>query len=114
MESISPKRRKLQHNEDEESTPPPLRSWPNETPQAANKSRPQFLAKQPQGLQNRPKDADAGALYDGKLYKSSKFKLQVDFLLDEIRPNYEKQFVKTDEARLQTGILFVMYSCRAP
>ncbi len=37
-------------------------------------------------------EADDAALYAGGLYKSSLFKLQVDELLREVVPNYEKRF----------------------
>ena len=38
-----------------------------------------------------------GSLYAGGLFKSSMFKFQVDYLLEESKPNYEKLSVKVNE-----------------
>jgi len=38
------------------------------------------------------RDGDDAALYAGGLYRTSLFKLQVDELLREVAPNYEKRF----------------------
>lgn len=49
----------------------------------------------------RPKHTqtiDDAALYSGGSYKSSLFKLQVDELLAEIQPNYEKRLSGVNEA----------------
>jgi len=46
---------------------------------------------------HKPK-VDEGALYTGGLYKSSMFKLQIDELLAEVRPNYGKRSAGLDEA----------------
>jgi U3 small nucleolar RNA-associated protein 22 len=43
-------------------------------------------------------DADESALYAGGLYKSSMFKLQIDEMLAEVQPNYEKRLRGADEA----------------
>ncbi|KAG0647352.1 U3 small nucleolar RNA-associated 22 [Hyphodiscus hymeniophilus] len=43
-------------------------------------------------------DDDNNAIYAGGLYKSSMFKLQVDEMLAEVQPNYEKRAGVIDEA----------------
>jgi U3 small nucleolar RNA-associated protein 22 len=43
-------------------------------------------------------DDDNDAIYAGGLYKSSMFKLQVDELLAEVQPNYEKRAGVIDDA----------------
>lgn len=48
-------------------------------------------------LSSRPKDTGERALYAGGLFKSSMFKLQVDEMLREVRPNYEKRLRGVDE-----------------
>ena len=51
--------------------------------------------------QVRPKrtlQGDEAAIYAGGNYKSSLFKLQVDELLSEVRPNYEKRLSGVDDA----------------
>jgi U3 small nucleolar RNA-associated protein 22 len=46
----------------------------------------------------RAQDGDDAALHAGALYKSSLFKLQVDELLREVTPKYEKRFGGLTEA----------------
>ncbi|RDL32495.1 putative pre-rrna processing protein utp22 protein [Venustampulla echinocandica] len=48
-------------------------------------------------LSNRLKDDDEHALYAGGLFKSSMFKLQVDEMLRELRPNYERRLRGADD-----------------
>ena len=43
-------------------------------------------------------DDENDALYAGGLYKSSMFKLQVDEMLAEVQPNYEKRAGVIDDA----------------
>ena len=43
-------------------------------------------------------DDDNDAIYAGGLYKSSMFKLQVDEMLAEVQPNYEKRASVIDDA----------------
>lgn len=43
-------------------------------------------------------DGDNDAIYAGALYKSSMFKLQVDEMLAEVQPNYEKRASVIDDA----------------
>jgi hypothetical protein len=43
-------------------------------------------------------DDENDALYAGGLYKSSMFKLQVDEMLAEVQPNYEKRAAVIDDA----------------
>lgn len=46
----------------------------------------------------RRQDEDGTAIYAGGSYKSSMFKLQVDELLSEVQPNYEKRLEGVDVA----------------
>lgn len=43
-------------------------------------------------------NADASAIYAGGLYKSGMFKLQVDEMLAEVRPNYQRKLTGVDDA----------------
>ena len=96
MAPISPKRRKLDHNSadaevdmsDAESQT--SQNTPEEVPERAQSKQTQPKAKKAQ-------EGDS-AIYDGGLYKSSLFKLQVDELLNEVRPNYEKKLGGVDDA----------------
>jgi hypothetical protein len=47
---------------------------------------------------DHPHDGDNDAIYVGGSYKSSMFKLQVDEMLAEVQPNYEKRGPVIDEA----------------
>jgi U3 small nucleolar RNA-associated protein 22 len=100
MSPTSPKRRKLDpeavdklprnqshHREDSENAS----SSDEDAPSAKTK---------PKHMQSKPKHAghgDEGALYAGGLFKSSVFKFQVDYLLEDSRSNYEKTFAKANE-----------------
>jgi U3 small nucleolar RNA-associated protein 22 len=84
------KRRKLEHGE----------SFPDGSDSEGNSPREQAVgntSEEPpaplkQTRTKRAQDDDDAALYAGGLYKSSFFKLQVDELLREVKPNYEKRF----------------------
>ena len=43
-------------------------------------------------------DGDESAIYSGGVYKSSIFKLQVDEMLSEVRPNYQTRLGGVDDA----------------
>jgi U3 small nucleolar RNA-associated protein 22 len=94
MSPFPAKRRKLDHgltasadNESEEHGQQPLSNLPKATPASIKPARSQ-----------RATDSDDAALYARGLYKSSLFKLQVDELLREVVPNYEKGFSGVTEA----------------
>lgn len=99
MASLPSKRRKIGH--DEPSLPTNGNSEPvQERPGQESSSNEPVVAK-PQTVQSKPKRAqedDDNAIYAGGLYKSSMFKLQVDEMLSEIRPKYEKRMSGVDDA----------------
>lgn len=89
------KRRKLDHdnaNESDGSSQPDGENPEEETLEVDTPA-----TKQAQSQQKRTKDDDDSALYAGGLYKSSLFKLQVDEMLAEVRPNYGKRFSGADD-----------------
>jgi U3 small nucleolar RNA-associated protein 22 len=106
MSHLPTKRRKLDHaNHDESDDSSPgsaldyeLENFDEEdasevdAPATKSKSAPQ---------PKRTKDDDESAPYAGGLYKSSMFKLQVDEMLAEVRPNYGKRFSGADDALRQ-------------
>ena len=72
-------------------------------------------AAQPETTQSKPKRAqedDDNAIYAGGLYKSSMFKLQVDEMLSEVQPKYEKRLTGVDDAlRKLKGLIEGIESC---
>jgi len=62
---------------------------------------PATKAKKAQSQPQWTEDGHGSALYAGGLYKSSVFKLQVDEMLAEVRPNYRKRFNGADDALRQ-------------
>ncbi|TVY42334.1 U3 small nucleolar RNA-associated protein [Lachnellula subtilissima] len=113
MSHIPSKRRKLDHEVSDESDESP-NSPSNELHSAFEDSdeeealdvhAPATTAKQaqpqPHSQPKRAKDDDESALYAAGLYKSSMFKLQVDEMLAEVRPNYGKRFSGADDALRQ-------------
>ena len=92
------KRRKLGHDSDQESLHSDDVSVDgvedNDTDEEPAKPHRKKVASKPAGEQI----ADSAAMYAGDLYKSSMFKLQVDEMLSEIRPNYEKRMGPVNEA----------------
>lgn len=102
MAPLTTKRRKLEHTSDDEA--PQLRKLEIDIEEIVDDSADDSADEESSphnvdGAQSKPKhpptkrrhdDQDA-ALYAGGLYKSSMFKLQVDELLNEVRPNYEKR-----------------------
>jgi len=81
MSPLPTKRRKLDHS--------PAESDEGRT--ASDPSRDDAAPARPTNTK-RVHDGDDAALYAGGLYRSSLFKLQVDELLREVAPNYEKRF----------------------
>lgn len=95
------KRRKLEHDSDEDSifsnddgnggVPSAKESDEDERPSTMQKKK----------SNNKPasdQTTDNAAMYAGDLYKSSMFKMQVDEMLSELRPNYEKRLGPVNEA----------------
>lgn len=55
-----------------------------------------------------------GSLYSGGSYKSNLFKLQVDELLAEVKPNYEKRLGFVDEELRKLKVLIESIEDRDP
>ncbi|KAI9643426.1 U3 snoRNP protein [Ciborinia camelliae] len=98
MTPLTTKRRKLEHTSDDE-TPRSQKSEVNNGDMVDGSADEESSSDDVDAIQSKPKhppvkrrhdDQDA-ALYAGGVYKSSMFKLQVDELLNEVRPNYEKR-----------------------
>ena len=71
--------------------------WRKEHPDAASSSMTDAMSAKQRKL-DHAQDGDNDALYAGGLYKSGMFKLQVDEMLAEIQPNYEKRAAAIDDA----------------
>lgn len=101
MAPLLAKRRKLEHVSDEEiSAEDPLSNEELSEEESADESAGDEPVAQSKQTQTRPKRAheDNAAIYAGGDYKSSFFKLQVDELLAEVQPNYEKRLSGVNEA----------------
>jgi len=97
----SSKRRKLDHDSDEALSANENQERSGE--ESGDSSEEESTHDAPAIKQKRPRprqsqDVDESALYSGGLYKSSIFKLQVDEMLAEVRPNYEKRLAGVDQA----------------
>ena len=91
------KRRKLEHDSDQEALHDDVSSdglENSDTDEQPANSHKKKAASRTTGEQT----ADSAAMYAGDLYKSSMFKMQVDEMLSEIRPNYEKRMGPVNEA----------------
>lgn len=100
MSPLSSKRRKLNHSPSDVS-PDEDGSENDPEEQSSQESVDETGIPQSRQRQLRPKHTqtiDDAALYSGGSYKSSLFKLQVDELLAEIQPNYEKRLSGVNEA----------------
>jgi hypothetical protein len=95
MAPSAPKRRKIRHGSDE------LGSADGESEFSDKET-----ANQPTTRHKQPNGVDESALYSGGLYNSSLFKLQIDEMLAQVQPNYEKRMPGVDDAlrRLKTMI----------
>lgn len=105
--SLSSKRRKLDHDSSPSNIDQEISSGSEQSEDLSEESaddaelthskQTPLRAKHTQGV-------DDAALYAGGSYKSSFFKLQVDELLAEVQPNYEKRLSGVNEAlrRLKT------------
>jgi U3 small nucleolar RNA-associated protein 22 len=101
MPPTSPKRRKLEHDSTND-TAQQSQSDEVESEDGSNSSEDNASTTKTAPIHSqskpshKPKD-DESALYAGGLFKSSVFKYQVDYLLKEARPNYEKKFGRANE-----------------
>jgi len=106
MSHLPAKRRKLdhaKHDESEDSSPGSALDFELENSSEDDASETDAPATESKRTPQpkRTKDGDNDALYAGGLYKSSIFKLQVDEMLAEVRPNYAKRFSGADDALRQ-------------
>ncbi|PVH84888.1 pre-rRNA processing protein-like protein Utp22 [Cadophora sp. DSE1049] len=95
MAPLSTKRRKLDDGLSvprSESTSSEIEQTPSQDPQTKPQSQ-----TQAQSQPTRTADNDDSAIYAGGLCKTSLFKLQVDELLAEVQPNYEKRLKGVDD-----------------
>lgn len=95
MAPLSTKRRKLDNGRSVspfENEPADIQQTP-----AQDSAFMQAQTMAPSRPTKRAADDDDPAIYAGGLYKSSLFKLQVDELLAEVQPNYEKRLKGTDD-----------------
>ena len=108
MAPLPSKRRKLEHtpsdksmNEDQSENHIDQQSSAESADEAAISQ-----LKQAPLRQKHTQAIDDAALYAGRSYKSSLFKLQVDELLAEVQPNYEKRLSRVNEAlrKLKTSL----------
>ncbi|PQE32444.1 pre-rRNA processing utp22 protein [Rutstroemia sp. NJR-2017a WRK4] len=98
MAPLTTKRRKLEHTSDDEETAS-VRSDNQESEIESGSEDEEGSAQEENAARSKPPNVPAkrrhddqdAALYAGGIYKSSMFKLQVDEMLAEIRPNYEKR-----------------------
>ncbi|KAH7369894.1 pre-rRNA processing protein-like protein Utp22 [Rhexocercosporidium sp. MPI-PUGE-AT-0058] len=94
MSPLSTKRRKL----DNGRSVSPSESETSDIDQTpAQHSEPKQAQAPVQPRPKRTADDDDSAIYAGGLYKSSLFKLQVDELLTEVQPNYERRLKGVDD-----------------
>ncbi|KUJ10623.1 pre-rRNA processing protein-like protein Utp22 [Mollisia scopiformis] len=108
MTQLPSKRRKLGHTPSAELTQEDESENVYDA-QSAEESADEVAIPQSKQAALRPKHSQAiddAALYAGGSYKSSLFKLQVDELLAEVQPNYEKRLTGVNEAlrKLKTFI----------
>ena len=103
MATIPSKRRKLDHDSHtiRSSNAIPTESDNDEQSSSEESSSHEEPSTKPHSTKPQPKrkqDEDDSALYAGGVYKSSMFKLQVDEMLAEVRPNYQKRLSGVDDA----------------
>jgi hypothetical protein len=100
MSPQSPKRRKLDHEYDEAASASENGGGSSEESDdsASESAHDATTINQKRPRPSQTQHTDESALYSGGLYKSSMFKLQVDQMLSEVRPNYEKRLGGVDQA----------------
>lgn len=101
MAPLPSKRRKLSHDSDEVvSDEDSITNNDEIDDKSSAESEDDAPVTHPKKPLARPRraDEDDSAIYAGGDYKSSLFKLQVDELLAEVKPNYEKRLRGVDEA----------------
>lgn len=104
MALVPSKRRKLDHN----SVGIPTSEDELQEKECVNKSKPV------QSQSTRSHGESDGAIHAGGLYKSSIFKQQVDEMLDEMRPNYQKRLGLAEDALRKVKSLIEGIGARDP
>lgn len=98
MAPLSTKRRKLEHNNDDTTSDFSDGAEGVNLAEGDSQPEPQTQVQaQPQPGPRRTRDDDDSTIYAGEDFKSSLFKLQVDELLTEVQPNYEKRLKGVDD-----------------
>lgn len=103
MAPLSSKRRKLENGQPSSPSAHSSESYASDLEENPHdvgaKLQTQLPPVQTQGPAStkQTKDNDVSAIYAGGDYKSNLFKLQVDELLSEVQPNYEKRLSGVDE-----------------
>ncbi|EPE26997.1 hypothetical protein GLAREA_02911 [Glarea lozoyensis ATCC 20868] len=117
MSPASPKRRKLDHkpvdkvpNDQDHDDEASDNASSIEEYAPVSKTRP----AQAQSKSKHTGNDGEAALYSGGLFKSSAFKFQVDYLLEDSRPNYEKVFAKANETLSKLKSLIESIDSRKP
>lgn len=85
----STKRRKLEHNSSDEESDAIIQNGESDQENESDESEKEETKSKHKVQKNTSRD-DHEAMYSVGLYKSSMFKLQLDNLLADVRPNYEK------------------------
>ena len=66
------------------------------------------------GMKRKQQEQNPSAAYSGESYKSSLFKLQVDEMLSEVKPDYSKRFGPVDNAMRKLKTLIETIPARNP
>ena len=98
MAPLSSKRQKLDHDSLSVSENGDYHTNEVQPLRQSLSDEPEPTRKQIQSKLSQLTNTDESALYSGGLYKSNMFKLQVDEMLAEVRPNYEKWMAGVDQA----------------
>lgn len=112
MEPQTSKRRKLDSNTEMSQS---IDKTENESP-PINASSTAMTAQQKGTVagMKKSREQSASAPYAGEAYKSSLFKLQVDEMLAEVRPNYAKRLGPVDNALRKLKTLIEAIPDREP
>lgn len=90
MGEHSPKRRKLEHNSSDEDEDIENEELEQESEESEEKSEENTKSKSRNPTLKSASKVNFEAVHAGGLYKTAMFKLQIDDLLADVRPNYEK------------------------
>jgi U3 small nucleolar RNA-associated protein 22 len=96
MAASVPKRRKLDHADSPSIAYENLEEQSDFSDSSEEEATAQ--AKKTVTKQKRSREDADSAVYAGGLFKSSMFKLQVDEMLAEVKPNYEKRLAGVNDA----------------